>query len=251
MIDSNEHEYVETRIYADAKGYGCMIEVKDLSKRFDELVVLDHVSFTVPEAKMVVILGPSGTGKTVLLKSIIGLSALDEGEVFIDGQSVQKADRREIYELRKKIGFVFQGTALFDSMNVRENIALPLVEHTSASVREIREKVAKILEIVGLPGKETLYPRSLSGGMKRLVSIGRALSLDPKYLFYDEPTTGLDPVMKDRIVKLIGNLKKDYRKSGVVVTHDLETAQAIGDVLYMLKNGRIAKLDKIGKEYYG
>jgi len=213
--------------------------------------VLDHVSFTVPEAKLVVILGPSGTGKTVLLKSIIGLSAVDEGEVIIDGQSVQKSDRNQIYELRQKIGFVFQGAALFDSMNVRENVALPLVEHSSASTREIREKVSRILEIVGLPGKESMYPRALSGGMKRLVSIARALSLDPKYLFYDEPTTGLDPVMKDRIVKLIVNLRKDYRKSGVVVTHDLETARAIGDILYMLKNGRIAQLDKIGKEYYG
>lgn len=228
-----------------------MIELRDLSKRFDELVVLDHVSFTVPDAKLVVVLGPSGTGKTVLLKSIIGLSALDEGEVFIDGQSVQKAGREQIYELRKKIGFVFQGAALFDSMNVRENVALPLVEHRAMSSREIRDKVARILEIVGLPGKENLYPRSLSGGMKRLVSIGRALTLDPKYLFYDEPTTGLDPVMKDRIVKLISNLKRDYQKSGVVVTHDLETAEAIGDVIYMLKNGRIAKLEKIGKEYYG
>jgi len=230
---------------------GCVIEVKEISKRFEEIVVLDHVSFTVPEAKLVVILGPSGTGKTVLLKSIIGLSAVDEGEVIIDGQSVQKSDRNQIYELRQKIGFVFQGTALFDSMNVRENVALPLVEHSSASTREIREKVSRILEIVGLPGKESMYPRALSGGMKRLVSIARALSLDPKYLFYDEPTTGLDPVMKDRIVKLIVNLRKDYRKSGVVVTHDLETARAIGDILYMLKNGRIAQLDKIGKEYYG
>jgi len=228
-----------------------MIELRDLSKRFDELVVLDHVSFTVPEANLVVVLGPSGTGKTVLLKSIIGLSALDEGEVVIDGQSVQQADRGQIYELRKKIGFVFQGAALFDSMNVRDNIALPMVEHRSASPREIRERVSRILEIVGLPGKENMYPRSLSGGMKRLVSIGRALTLDPKYLFYDEPTTGLDPVMKDRIVKLIINLKRGFKKSGIVVTHDLETAQAIGDVIYMLKNGQITKLDKIGKEYYG
>lgn len=228
-----------------------MIEIRNLSKRFDELIVLDQVTFDVPDAKLVVILGPSGTGKTVLLKSIIGLQPVDEGEVFIDGQSVQRADQGTIYEIRKKIGFVFQGAALFDSMNVRENIALPMVEHSSASPREIREQVVKILDIVGLPGKDNLYPRSLSGGMKRLVSIGRALSLDPKYLFYDEPTTGLDPVMKDRIVKLVSGLKKEYKKSGIVVTHDLETAQAIGDIIYMLKNGRIARLEKIGKEYYG
>jgi phospholipid/cholesterol/gamma-HCH transport system ATP-binding protein len=228
-----------------------MIEIRNLSKRFDELIVLDRVTFDVPDAKMVVILGPSGTGKTILLKSIIGLQPVDEGEVFIDGQSVQRADQGTIYEIRKKIGFVFQGAALFDSMNVRENIALPMIEHSSASPREVREQVVKILDIVGLPGKDNLYPRSLSGGMKRLVSIGRALSLDPKYLFYDEPTTGLDPVMKDRIVKLVSSLKKEYKKSGIVVTHDLETAQAIGDIIYMLKNGRIAQLEKIGKEYYG
>jgi len=198
-----------------------------------------------------VILGPSGTGKTILLKSIIGLLSVDEGEVFIDEQSVQNAAQTQIYEIRKKIGFVFQGAALFDSMNVRENIALPLIEHSSATAKEVKERVARILEIVGLPGKENLYPRSLSGGMKKLVSIGRALSLDPKYIFYDEPTTGLDPVMKDRIVKLIMSLKREYKKSGIVVTHDLETAEAIGDVIYMLKNGKISKLEKIGKEYYG
>ena len=228
-----------------------MIKIRALSKKFDSLVVLDHVSFDVEEAKLVVILGPSGTGKTILLKSIIGLLSVDEGEVFIDEQSVQNAAQTQIYEIRKKIGFVFQGAALFDSMNVRENIALPLIEHSSATAKEVKERVARILEIVGLPGKENLYPRSLSGGMKKLVSIGRALSLDPKYIFYDEPTTGLDPVMKDRIVKLIMSLKREYKKSGIVVTHDLETAEAIGDVIYMLKNGKISKLEKIGKEYYG
>ncbi len=228
-----------------------MIRIDNVSKKFDDLIVLDKVSFEVPPAQLVVILGPSGTGKTVLLKAIMGLLPVDNGEVFIDGQSVQKATIEQLYEIRKKIGFVFQGAALFDSMNVRGNIALPLNEHTKLSAREIRAKVTKILDIVGLPGKDHLYPRSLSGGMKRLVSIGRALALDPEYLFYDEPTTGLDPIMKDRIVSLIVNLKKTYQKSGIVVTHDLDTARAIGDIVYMLKNGSINRLQKIGKEYYG
>jgi phospholipid/cholesterol/gamma-HCH transport system ATP-binding protein len=228
-----------------------MIRIDNVSKKFDDLIVLDKVSFEVPPAQLVVILGPSGTGKTVLLKAIMGLLPVDHGEVFIDGQSVQQATIEQLYDLRKKIGFVFQGAALFDSMNVRGNIALPLNEHTKLSSREIRAKVIKIMDIVGLPGKDHLYPRSLSGGMKRLVSIGRALALDPEYLFYDEPTTGLDPIMKDRIVSLIVNLKKTYQKSGIVVTHDLDTAQAIGDIVYMLKNGSINRLQKIGKEYYG
>ncbi len=228
-----------------------MIKVIEASKRFDDLVVLNKVSFEVGDGRLVVILGPSGTGKTVLLKSIIGLSLLDSGDVIIDEQSVQKSNQSQLYEIRKKIGYVFQGAALFDSLNVRDNIALPLDEHSPFGAREIRKKVTEILAIVGLPGKDRLYPRSLSGGMKRLVSVGRALSLDPKYIFYDEPTTGLDPIMKDRIVKLIVNLKRDYKKSGIVVTHDLETAQAIGDDIFMLKNGAIAKLEKIGKEYYG
>ncbi|MGB3480377.1 MAG: ATP-binding cassette domain-containing protein [bacterium] len=227
-----------------------MIEVKDLSKRFDGLIVLDNVSFTVGEARLVVILGPSGTGKTVLLKSILGILPVDSGVVLFDGKSIQAAKENEIYDIRKHVGFVFQSTALFDSMNVCENIALPLVEHTKLSSRQVRDKVQEILEIVGMAGKERLYPGSLSGGMKRLVAVGRALALDPKYLFYDEPTTGLDPVMRDRIVQLIIDLKKDYKKSGVVVTHDLDTAEKVGDDIFLLKKGKISKLEQIKKEVY-
>lgn len=227
-----------------------MIEVKDLSKKFDDLVVLDNVSFTVGEARLVVILGPSGTGKTILLKSILGILPVDSGIVLFDGKSIQAAKENEIYDIRKHVGFVFQSTALFDSMNVGENIALPLVEHTRLSSRQVRDKVQEILEIVGMAGKERLYPGSLSGGMKRLVAVGRALALDPKYLFYDEPTTGLDPVMRDRIVQLIIDLKKDYKKSGIVVTHDLDTAEKVGDDIYLLKKGKISKLEQIKKEVY-
>jgi phospholipid/cholesterol/gamma-HCH transport system ATP-binding protein len=227
-----------------------MIEIKNLSKRFGPLVVLERVSFIVRDASLVVILGPSGTGKTVLLKSIIGLLPVDEGEVIFEGKSVQSATRQTMYEIRKKVGYVFQGTALFDSMNVRGNIGLPIFEHTSLSSKAISEKVTQVLEIVDMVGKGLLYPQELSGGMKRLVAIARALALDPKYLFYDEPTTGLDPIMTDRVVQLIINLKKEYGKSGIVVTHDLETAKAVGDEIYMLKRGQISKLEKVGKELY-
>lgn len=227
-----------------------MIKVKNLSKRFGSLVVLDSVSFTVSEAQLVVILGPSGTGKTILLKAILGLIPVDDGEVIFDGKSIHTAEEDEIYEVRKNIGFVFQGTALFDSMDVVDNIALPLCEHTSLSRRQIAEKVVEILQIIGMSGRGKLYPRSLSGGMKRLVAVGRALALDPQYLFYDEPTTGLDPIMRERVVQLIIELKKKYGKSGIVVTHDLETAKAVGDEIYMLKKGKISKLKHVGKEVY-
>lgn len=228
-----------------------MIVVKGVSKSFESQVILENVNFSVEDAQLVVVLGPSGTGKTVLLKSIIGLLPVDDGSVLIDGVDMHKSSDDKLFAARKTIGFVFQGAALFDSMNVRENIALPMLEHGYDPARLLQKKASEILRIVGLPGKEQLYPRSLSGGMKRLVAIGRALALDPKYLFYDEPTTALDPVMKDRIVRLIVELKRNYRKSGIVVTHDLETAQAIGDSIYMLKQGKISKLEKIGKEFYG
>lgn len=228
-----------------------MIEIKELSKKFDGNVVLDRVSLTIEDGSLVVILGPSGTGKTVLLKSILGLLPVDGGRVEYDGKSIFELKPAELYQLRKQVGFVFQSAALFDSMTVYENIALPISEHTTLSPKKIKEKVKNILEIVGLPNKERLYPRSLSGGMKRLVAIGRAIALDPKYLFYDEPTTGLDPVMKDRIVQLIINLKQNYKKTGIVVTHDLQTAEAVGDEIYMLKNGKINRLEEIKKELYG
>lgn len=227
-----------------------MIIVRDLSKAFDSLVVLDRVNFSVGDRSLVVILGPSGTGKSVLLKSMLGLLSVDHGEVLFDGKSIQTATAQEIYEIRKQVGFVFQGTALFDSMNVADNIALPLREHTTMSSKEIMQRVCRLLEIVGMEGKAKLLPQSLSGGMKRLVAMARALALQPKYLFYDEPTTGLDPVMTDKVVGLMSDLKKRYANSGIVVTHDLGTAKAVGDEIYMLKHGRIRKIVKIEKESY-
>lgn len=227
-----------------------MIQIKNISKAFDSLVVLDDVSFCIDDGSLVVVLGPSGTGKSVLLKAILGLMPVDNGEVLFDGKSIQNATEREIYEIRKQVGFVFQGTALFDSMNVSENIALPMREHTNLSSKDIRERVCDLLEVVGMAGKAGLYPQSLSGGMKRLIAVARALALDPRYLFYDEPTTGLDPIMTDKVVALIKNLKKKYKNSGIVVTHDLSTAKAVGDQIYMLKRGKITKLTKIEKELY-
>ncbi|MGD8979332.1 MAG: ATP-binding cassette domain-containing protein [candidate division WOR-3 bacterium] len=227
-----------------------MIEVKNLSKRFGPLTVLKDVNFQVHNARLIVVLGPSGTGKSVLLKCMLGLLPADSGEVLFDGRSIQTASEKEIYEIRKEVGFVFQGTALFDSMNVADNIALPLREHTTLSSGEIRDRLCGLLDTVGMAGRAELYPQSLSGGMKRLVAVARALALNPKYLFYDEPTTGLDPIMTDRVVALIKNLKKSHTSSGIVVTHDLETAKAVGDEIFMLKKGCISRLEKIEKELY-
>ncbi|MCK4940877.1 ATP-binding cassette domain-containing protein [candidate division WOR-3 bacterium] len=227
-----------------------MIEVKNLSKRFGSLIVLDRVSFCINDASLVVVLGPSGTGKSVLLKAMLGLLPVDNGEALFDGKSIQAVTDEEIYEIRKQVGFVFQGTALFDSMNVADNIALPLIEHTAMPSKEIRERVCCLLDIVGMAGRAHLYPQSLSGGMKRLVAVARALALDPKYLFYDEPTTALDPIMTDKVVGVMNNLKKSHTSSGIVVTHDLDTAKAVGDEIYMLKKGCINKLAKIKKELY-
>lgn len=227
-----------------------MIEIRDLSKRFNSLIVLDRVTFRIDDASLVVVLGPSGTGKTVLLKAMLGLMPVDGGEVLFDEKAIQTASEREIYDIRKQVGFVFQGTALFDSMNVGDNIALPLIEHTNLSSKEVKERVCHLLDVVGMAGKAALYPQSLSGGMKRLVAVARALALRPKYLFYDEPTTGLDPIMTDRVVALIKDLKQSHTSSGIVVTHDLDTARAVGDEIYMLKKGRIGKLTKIKKELY-
>ncbi|MGQ9665074.1 MAG: ABC transporter ATP-binding protein [bacterium] len=228
-----------------------MIEIKGLTKQFDGHFVLDAVSFEVKDAELVVVLGPSGTGKTILLKSLLRLIPVDQGAVYFDGKNILTSNNDEVYQIRKNVGFIFQSSALFDSLNVYENIALPIIEHTTIHGREIRDKVKNLLQLVGLPGKEKLYPRALSGGMKRLVSIARALALGPRYLFYDEPTTGLDPVMRERIVNLIISLKKEHQKSGIVVTHDLETAKAVGNEIFMLKDGKIKKLERIEKGIYG
>ncbi len=227
-----------------------MIKVAEIHKKFGDQVVLAGVSFEVAEKEIVVILGPSGTGKTVLLKIIAGLISPDAGEIFFNGKSLYQMASDEIYELRKKIGFVFQNSALFDSLRVDENIGIAIEEHTDWKREKKRERINQILKIIGMSGKERLYPRDLSGGMMKLVGIGRALALDPAYLFYDEPTVGLDPIMKSRIAELIVSFRDHYQKSGIVVTHDLETARLIGSKLYMLKSGKIEEISTIEREKY-
>lgn len=214
-----------------------MIRVKEVSKRMGGTKVLDRVSFVVPDRKVVAVLGPSGTGKTVLLRVLAGLVGPDSGEVVFDGG-------------RERLGFVFQTGALFDSLSVEENVALPIEEQSGLRPDEVRRKTAALLERVGMADARALYPRQLSGGMTRLVAIARALALDPAYVLYDEPTTGLDPLMRDRVCDLITTLREREGKTQVVVTHDLDTVEAVADDILMLRDGQLTALTKAHKEDY-
>ncbi len=216
-----------------------MIRAEQVSKSFGAKRVLDGVSFEVPDGKVVAVLGPSGTGKTVLLRVLAGLARPDAGRVCFDDRGGRPA-----------IGFVFQSGALFDSLTVAENIGLPLVELTDLRAAAVRRRVDELLELVGLKDARDLYPKQISGGMTRLAAIGRALALDPAYIFYDEPTTGLDPVMRDRICALVAGLRERAGKTQVVVTHDLEAVRAVADEILMLREGRLVALTEACKEDY-
>lgn len=216
-----------------------MIEVKDLYKSFDKRPVLSGVSLVIKDGETITILGKSGSGKTVLLKNIVGLMKPDRGSVFIDGVNVSGAGLRTLYALRKNMGFVFQWSALFDSMTVYENVALPLVE-MKVRANEIKERVAEALEMVDMEGTQKLYPAELSGGMKKRVGVARAIVAKPRYLFYDEPTTGLDPITADTICDLISDLDRKLGVTSVVVTHDMHLSTKVSDRIVLLSEGKIA-----------
>lgn len=194
---------------------------------------------TVEHGETMVILGGSGSGKTVLLKHMNGLIAPESGEVFVDGLEISRMEEEELREVRKRVAMVFQGSALFDSLTVGENVAYPLNEHRELSPEEIRDRVRETLSLVDLEGSEDLYPAEMSGGMKKRAALARALALSPKTLLYDEPTTGLDPIMTHRINELIRDLQRKLGVTSVVVTHDLHSAFAVGDRLAFLQKGQI------------
>jgi len=215
------------------------IECRNLYKSFGAKPVLQGVNLTVEQGETMVILGGSGSGKTVLLKHVNGLMSPESGEVFLEGLEISRLGEDELGAARKQVAMVFQGSALFDSLTVGENVAYPLDEHTDWPPDEIRERVKKVLSLVGLGGTEELYPAALSGGMKKRVALARALALNPKGLLYDEPTTGLDPMMTQRINRLIRDLQQRLGVTSVVVTHDLDSAFAVADRLAFLSEGRI------------
>jgi phospholipid/cholesterol/gamma-HCH transport system ATP-binding protein len=218
-----------------------MIEIHQLHKAFGKQVVLNRVDFEVREGETVALLGPSGTGKSVLLKHIIGLIKPDSGTVIVDGKDVVTLKRKELSELRSRIGYVFQNGALFDSMNVFENVRLGITdEEKYADLEYCRERITECIRLVNLP-PETVekYPAQLSGGMRKRVGIARAIAGSPKYLLYDEPTSGLDPVNADIIDGLVQRLDDELGVTSVMVTHDVRGAFRVADRLALLSEGEI------------
>ncbi|HEV7364702.1 MAG TPA: ATP-binding cassette domain-containing protein [Gemmatimonadales bacterium] len=218
-----------------------MIELYGLHKAFGKQVVLDRVDFEVREGETVALLGPSGTGKSVLLKHIIGLIHPDRGTVIVDGKDVNTLKRKELSELRSQIGYVFQNGALFDSMNVFENVRLGITDESKFRDLEYsRQRIAECIRLVNLP-PDTIekYPAQLSGGMRKRVGIARAIAGKPKYLLYDEPTSGLDPVNADIIDGLVQRLDDELGVTSVMVTHDVRGAFRVADRLALLSEGSI------------
>jgi phospholipid/cholesterol/gamma-HCH transport system ATP-binding protein len=221
-----------------------VIEFQDLQKAFDGKPVLQGLSLTVRDAETVVIIGYSGTGKSVALKHIVGLLHPDAGDVIVDGQAVSTLDRDGLTELRRGIGYVFQFAALFDSLTVADNLALGL-KCRGLDDEEIEERVLEALALVDLSGSGDRMPAELSGGMRKRVGIARAIALRPRYILYDEPTTGLDPVTSAVIDRLMVRTREHLGVTGVVVTHDMRSAYTIGDRIAMLFEGRIRQVGSV------
>jgi phospholipid/cholesterol/gamma-HCH transport system ATP-binding protein len=217
-----------------------MIEIRGLRKRLGKKQVLDGIDLDIRTGETVVVLGPSGTGKSVLIKHILGLLAPDEGSIEIDGEEIVGRRESELNLVRRRFGMLFQQAALFDSMTVGENVALALREHGSMTEDQIQARVRERLEWVGLKADvDVSKPSSLSGGMRKRVGLARAIALDPDFVLYDEPTTGLDPITADVIDELIRGLQKRMGVTSIVVTHDLKSAFKVGDRMAMLYGGKV------------
>jgi phospholipid/cholesterol/gamma-HCH transport system ATP-binding protein len=213
------------------------VEFRDVHKAYGAKQVLRGANLTVFRGEVMVILGGSGTGKSVTLRHMLGLEAPDEGRIIVEEEDITDLPEEELYRVRKKFGMLFQSGALFDSMNVFENIAFPLREHTDMSEEEIERAVREKLELVNLPSAEQLMPVDLSGGMRKRVGLARSIVLDPKMILYDEPTTGLDPITAQKINELIIDLQSKLNVTSVVVTHDIQSAFSVGDRIGFLNRG--------------
>jgi len=216
-----------------------MIEVRQLEKSFGANRVLDGVSFSIEPGETVVILGRSGGGKSVLLKHLIGLIQPDSGQVLVDGRNLATLSERQLLPVRRKFGMLFQGAALFDSLTVADNVNFMLRREKRLTAGEIGRKVAETLEMVELRGVEDKKPSELSGGMRKRVGLARAIIYQPQILLYDEPTTGLDPIVADSIDRLIARVSEQLKLTSIAVTHDMRSARRIGRRILMLHEGRI------------
>jgi len=215
-----------------------IVEFKDVWKRYSNKEILAGVNLKIQRGEVLCVLGPSGTGKSVTLRHINGLTQPDEGDVFVFGQSVVGLSEEELTPVRRRTAMLFKGGALFDSMNVEQNIAFPITEHTDKAPEEVARIVAEKLQMVGLPGTQKKMPSELSGGMRKRVALARSIALEPEIILYDEPTTGLDPVTSEKIGQLIKDLNIRLKTTSVVVTHDIVMARTVADRVAFLHQGR-------------
>jgi phospholipid/cholesterol/gamma-HCH transport system ATP-binding protein len=216
-----------------------MIEIKDLTIAFDDKTVLENINLNIKKGEITTIVGQSGCGKSVLMKTIEALITPKQGDVLIDGVELFSLSRRELNKVRRKVAMLFQGAALLDSLNVYQNVALPLKEHTQYSETEINKLVDEKLELVGLTGLHKKMPSELSGGMKKRVALARAIIMRPDYIIYDEPTTGLDPIIADEIIRLILKLHKNYEVTSIIITHDLSCLRKLQGNIAMIHDKKI------------
>ena len=215
-----------------------IIRFEKVYKKFDRLVVLDGVDLAVQPGRTTVVIGPSGCGKSVLLKHVVGLLRPDAGKVFFRDHEVSSMSEKQLVAVRRRIGFLFQGSALFDSMTVEQNVCFPLEAHETGTPQERRQRAREVLGLVGLNGLHDRYPEELSGGQKKRVALARAIALAPEVILYDEPTTGLDPIRADLINELIRRLHTALGTTSMVVTHDMASARKVGDRIVMLYRGK-------------
>jgi phospholipid/cholesterol/gamma-HCH transport system ATP-binding protein len=241
-MSANPNAAASTR--PDAAGPGpapkpeTIVEFKNVSKRYSGKEILAGVNLQIRKGEILCVLGPSGTGKSVTLRHINGLTRPDEGDVLVFGQNVTNLTEEEMAPVRRRLAMLFQGGALFDSMNVEQNVGFPLREHTTKTPREIAETVAEKLSMVGLPGTQRKMPSELSGGMRKRVALARSIALEPEIILYDEPTTGLDPLTSEKIGHLIVDINQRIHTTSIVVTHDIVMARTVSDRLAFLHQGR-------------
>jgi phospholipid/cholesterol/gamma-HCH transport system ATP-binding protein len=219
-----------------------MIKIDSVHKSFGKNHVLRGVNLEVEKGESMVVIGGSGSGKSVLIKIIIGILKPDEGEVLVDGHNIAELDEHELYSIRKKFGMLFQGAALFDSLKVWENVGFALLRNKTYTEKEVKRIAGEKLRLVGLVGVEDLMPSELSGGMKKRVGLARAIAHNPEILLYDEPTTGLDPIMADAINDLIVQMREKISVTSIAITHDMQSAYKIADRIAMLYEGRIVEV---------